>query len=280
MKQFLLLILIIQVNWIYGQNISLSTEFKWSDIEKENHLLKKRFIELTPNEFEIYRLKEPYTPTLSDLINDLHVIDINNDGLDDVVFDGMSGGEPREIAIFLNNGNTFSKIFTDYQGITKIEIQNGILTKINIKDWGCCANFIVTTKFYDVEYKDGVFEFNQKMSFKYVENTVLPDKYWSATKTVEILNDNYNLRFSPEIDDKTIIYLDTEPTFGNTIGKLSKNSFAIALGESTDATGRIWFFVALTPEFELKESYLYDSKNEMKSYKCGWISSRFVDIQN
>jgi hypothetical protein len=279
MKYILLVILFFSIKLIFCQGINLSTEFSWSKVEKNNPALIKKFINLTPQEFQYYKQNDSYAPTIDDLIKDLHVLDINNDSLDDIIFDGRSGGEPREISIYLNKGSSFKNIFTDYQGITKLEFENGILNKINIKDWGCCAEFIVTNKCYEVGFQNEEFKFDQKKSFKYVEKTILPDKYWANTKKVKILNDNYNLRYSPQIDNTTEVYFDGEPSYGNTIGKLVKNSMAIAIAEFTDSTGRVWFFVAIYPEYDVKESYFYDSKDEMKSYKCGWISSRFIEIQ-
>lgn len=279
MKHFLLFVFFLSLNTIYGQGINLSKEFSWSNIEKENPSLIKKFIDLTPQDFQHYKEDSPYTPTIADLIKDLHVLDINNDGLDDIIFDGESGGEPREISIYLNEGGSFHKIFSDYQGIAELEFKNGVLNRLNIKDWGCCAEFINTIKFYEVEFKNGDFKFDQKKSFKYVHTTILPDNYWVNTKSVKILNDNYNLRYSPQIDEKTEVYFEGEPTFGNTIGKLNKNSKAIAIADQTDSTGRVWFFVAIYPEYDLKESYLYDSTYEMKSYKCGWVSSKFIEVE-
>lgn len=277
-NSFLILIFSLTISLIHSQEISLATEFSWSKIENKNPALIKQFIELTPEEFPHYKLNEPYMPTIRDLFNSLHVVDINGDGLDDIIFDGSNGSEAKEIAIFLNKGNSFKRIFTDYQGILRLEFENGVLNKIRIKDWGCCAAYVTTTKFYNVEYANGEFKFTQKMSFSYVDKTILPKAYWRNTKEVRILNDNYNLRFSPELDDKSEVYFEGTPTRGNTIGKVAINARAIALAESTDLTGRVWFFVAVYPEDKVKSTHFYYNPDEIKSYKCGWVSSRFVEI--
>ena len=49
-------------------------------------------------------------PNLSDLENHLHVIDFNDDGLDDIVFEGSLGGEADAIMIFINTGLSFEEI--------------------------------------------------------------------------------------------------------------------------------------------------------------------------
>jgi|GEM_PF-3627963 len=59
----------------------------------------------------------------------------------DVIFDGWSGGEPREIQIFINKGNSYKKIFSDMQAIYKIEWRDNRLSKLYIFDWGCCEEY-------------------------------------------------------------------------------------------------------------------------------------------
>jgi|SRR5690554_2363770 len=279
MKHILIFIFISTNFLVYSQEINLSKEFLWPENENMNSALIEKFIDLTPQEFQNYRLNEPYSLTISDLTKALHIIDLNNDGLDDIIFDGLSGGEPRQISIFINNGHSFDKVFTDYQQISSLKFDQGVLSEIQIKDWACCDGFTETYRLYDVSYIKGAFKFIFIESFMYLDNTTLPEFYWTERKKIKVLNDKYNIRFSPQIDDSTEVYYDWRPTYGNTVGKLEKNTIACAISESTDLTGRIWFFVAIYPEYDIQESYLFNHKDEIRSYKCGWISSRFVEIQ-
>src|SRR5690554_7127190 len=107
MKHILIFIFISTNFLVYSQEINLSKEFLWPENENMNSALIEKFIDLTPQEFQNYRLNEPYSLTISDLTKALHIIDLNNDGLDDIIFDGLSGGEPRQISIFINNGHSF-----------------------------------------------------------------------------------------------------------------------------------------------------------------------------
>lgn len=278
MKLLIILFFLFPVSNLLGGDFSLSTEFSWEKVEKKKPWIIKKFIAAYPQEFWCYRQNESFTPLPEDLMKDLHVVDINNDQKFDIIYDGYTCGEQTEISIFLNDGGTFKKIFTDYQEILKLEFTNGILSAINIKDPGCCEEFTVTNRFYTVTYSAGNFEFILKNSYRYVENTKLPDLYWPNSKTVKILNNNYNLRASPLVDAATEYEIYGEPTKGNMVGRIPKDALAIAMADSTDETGRVWFFVAVLPEFPLKDTYLYDLEGAEKSYKCGWISSRFLEV--
>lgn len=276
---YLFFLLIITICPLHSQEISLNKSFDWKTVEKNNPKLLEDFINSTPDEFDYYKQEKKYYPNINDLKNDLHVIDLNNDNLDDIVFDGYTGGEPREISFFINTGKLFEKIFSDLQGISKMEFNNNVLSKLIINDWGCCGEFVITQKEYDVFPNYGILLFELKRTLKYIDNTELPTEYWLKPKTIEVLNDKYNLRYSPTIDKVTESFYSPKPTYGNIIGNLSKGVEAIAIGESTDETGRIWFFVSVLPKYNISNSYFYDIPGSQKSYKCGWVSSRFVKIK-
>src|SRR5690554_7543211 len=95
MKYLMFSLFFISSLLLYGQEINMELTFDWPNNTQDDDAFIEEFIASTPNDFQQYKLNERYTPTLSDLFEALHVIDLNNDGLKDVIFDGLSGGEPR-----------------------------------------------------------------------------------------------------------------------------------------------------------------------------------------
>jgi hypothetical protein len=67
-----------------------------------------------PDDFHQYTEKGPefVFRNLDSLRKDLHSIDVNGDGKDDLIFDGQSSGEPRIIEIFISAGTTYKKVFS------------------------------------------------------------------------------------------------------------------------------------------------------------------------
>lgn len=277
MKYLMFSLFFISSILLYGQEINMELTFDWPNNTQDDDAFIEEFIASTPNDFQQYKLNERYTPTLSDLFEALHVIDLNNDGLKDVIFDGLSGGEPRLISIYINKGGYFDNVFDEYQQISNMEFNQGILSRLQIKDWDCCAGINETYRLYDVAYVNNKFIFKPIEAYRYLKTTDLPSKYWSETKTVRILNDNYNMRLSPKIDNTTEYYFELKPQLGNIIAQLPKRSIAVALAESIDETGRVWYFVAVPPFIRIRNSRILDFDDEIKSYKCGWISSRYVE---
>ena len=260
----------------------LKNEFDWSKVEKENKKLKTKLIKDLPDEFEYYRQNEEYMPTLSDLENDLHIMDFNGDGFDDIVFDGQSGGEANEISIFINTGQSFTKIFTEYQKIHKIVFENGKVIKLYIQNGRCCCEYLLTNKIYNVDYSENLPKINLITQMQYLDNNIeeYPSHYFDKPVKFRVLNNKYNIRFSPVIDDTTEVWYCGEPQKGNSLGKIKSGSIGYALAESVDATGRIWWYVAITPDSKIYEPVYYDEKISPNTYKLVWISSRFVEVIN
>jgi hypothetical protein len=251
----------------------LKNEFSWKDVEKTNDALKNTFVNHLPKELEYYKQVED---SRTKILKSLHVIDFNNDGLDDLVFDGWGGGEPDKISIFLNNGKSFVHLFTDLQGIHKLVTDHRKVVKLYIQDWGCCCEVITTNKIYNVNYSSGIPKFELQSQMQFMNQGELPVSYFDRPIKFSILNNDYNIRLAPLIDDTTEVYYCGLPRKGNGLGKLSAGTIGYGLSQKTDSTGRVWWFVAITPETVIKESMFHDSKDEPRDYKLGWISSRYI----
>lgn len=252
----------------------LSNEFDWISIEKENQELKTKFIKNLPDEFAFYRQQN----NTSNLENCLHIVDFNSDGLDDVIFNGYIANESKYIIVFINTGESFVKIFTGNQEINKVVLKNGKIDKLYIQDGGCCCEYIRVSKIYSVDYSFALPKITLISQMQYLNNSVeeYPSYYFDKAIKFEVLNDRYNIRFSPVIDDTTEVGYCGWDGNGNSLGKIKSGSIGYALSEKIDSTGRIWWFVALLPKSEIYEPIYYDEATLPNSYKLGWISSRFV----
>ena len=252
----------------------LNKEFDWTKVEIQNQAIKEDFIKNLPEELESRKVCGDF----SDLENDLHIIDFNGDGLDDIIYNGYLCSEAEYIIIYINTGKSFTKIFTETQQIHKMEIKNGKVYQLYIRDGGCCCDYIGINKIFSVDYNAALPKISPISKMQYVNNSVekYPSHYFDKYIKFEVLNNKYNIRFSPVIDDSTEVgYCGIEEN-GNSLGKLKSGSIGYALAESVDSTGRIWWFVAIEPTSEIYKSIYYDDTISPDTYKLGWISSRFV----
>ena len=262
-----------------GQNqvelfFPLNRAFDWASIEKRNSELKAGFIKNLPADLEPRRECGGF----NSLENDLHVVDFNGNGLDDIIYNGHLCSEADYIIIYINTGESFTKIFNETQQIHKMVFENGKVQRLYIRDGGCCCEYIGINKIFGVDYSSDLPKINLISQMQYLNNSVeeYPSRYFDKSIEFEVLNDRYNIRFSPVIDDTTEVGYCGQDIQGNSLGKIKSGSIGYALAEKIDSTGRVWWFTALRPDSEIYESMYHDADIIPNSYKLGWISSRFV----
>jgi hypothetical protein len=281
MKILLLYLILLSFSkFTYSQQnlfFPLKNEFQWKEIEKKDDNLLEKFKKEQAEVFSYYFEENEDTSNLRILDTCLHVIDFNYDGLNDIVFDGPNGSEANFIYFFLNKGNSFELLFEGLQGIFKMEMNNHKISKIYIQDWGCCCEYIIRNYIYEFNYETSIPKIELINSFQYLKDTELPISYLEQPIEFKVLQNKYNIRTSTNLNDTTTLFDCGEIVTGNVLGKISSESIGYALSEKTDATGRIWWYVALKPETTIFNSRFYDPEEEAKSFKLGWISSRFVE---
>ena len=259
--------------------------YNWKSIEKKIPRADiDRFINAFPKEFGAYRNSQEYpSRNLDSLANDLHFIDINADGKPDVIFDGQGPGEGRLIEIYMRNEKGYKKLLSEYQGIVKIDWEGARIKRVYINNWGCCADYTQTNKIFEINYDQpapAVKQIYQSICI-YMNNQPEPDSLFQQPIRFEVLNDNYNVRCEPKINDTTIFLWQAEQEkikeTGNTIGKLPKGSTGIALGKRTDATGRVWWYAEMDVQYKPEKDVFYVG-NKFPTHVIGWISSRFIKV--
>lgn len=276
MKKILLILLAINYySIVYAQNdllFPLHDEFYWGSIEKHNSSIKEKLIKDFPNEFELFR------QTNEPLDSCLIVIDFNDDGLDDVVCYGYNGAEEKNVTIFINNGKSFNKIFTDFSVVKRITYENKKISKIFIHDWGCCCEISAVDKVYKVNFDSILPKVELTYQLQYLHTTELPKEYINKPLKFSITNNDNNIRISPNIDDTSKLYYCGELRKGNSVGRIQKGSIGYVLSQKSDSSGSVWWYVAMKPEAIIKDSMFYESEGPPINYKLGWISNRFVKI--
>ncbi|MET3978917.1 hypothetical protein ABIB62_001486 [Mucilaginibacter sp. UYP25] len=253
-------------------------EFDWKNFDKQNNELKNQFMRSPPVELkDAYEYYKGEFSSVTDLQKALHIYDIDADGTDDIIFEGQSGGEPLETALILNTKKGLKVIFITLQTVKGITLdKNKRISKLYIKDPGCCAEYIEFNKIYDVIYTTS----QPKIKLQYLSanhvSTYFPEKYLSRPINFEVLNDNYKLRTKPIEDNKSQMALDGEIHSGNDVALLKKATKGKAFATATDKTGREWWLVQINPKFTIKGFFHESEDSALKAYKIGWISSRFI----
>ncbi|WP_324027795.1 hypothetical protein QSV08_07570 [Maribacter sp. BPC-D8] len=235
--------------------ISISS-FSQNELEKQIELIEKNIQLNSMSDFEKIE---------TDLDND-------ND-LDYIYLYQCS--EPKCIEVYLNVNQKLEKVISEF--CYNFYLYNGTNKDLVIKQNHCCGESPFTS--------NRVFNFHLDQTIT-KENYVLynesyelfePSFYLSTSYDVKILNNNYNVRFSPNIREYDV----NESQFScetktNIIGKLKVNSSTKVLSELIKGN-RIWLFVEIESE-NLNDTECYNPIDyDFKDQKLrGWISNNFV----
>jgi hypothetical protein len=207
--------------------------------------------------------------------NYMKAVDLNNDGLQDIVYSGPSGGEPNIVYFYLQLDSGFEEVFNVMQGIKKVAWNGKLLDQVFTSDWGCCAAIYLTNSVYDVHY-----DRQNKPVFTKVFQTievndelVKPTAYFANPYDFSVDNEGYKLRLAPLIDDETEYHwLDIT---GNTFATLKRGTKGTVLASQTDDTGRVWWYVEIDLDNNVQNCIL-QTNDYFPTKVIGWISSRYV----
>ena len=247
-------------------------KFDWSTIEVPSTIEeKRRFLNSLPDN-SFYKTDKP---NVDEFVNGLHSTDINGDKKMDFIYNGIYPGEGTLVEIFLKRADKYESIFSELGEIGMLETEDGNFKVIHLVQLGCCADPTTTFSTYFID--EAEIKFHKTFETRIITGTPLPEQLFTKPITFETLNERYYLRSDPSIKDQPFDeYLEQ---FGNQIGQLTKGTKGRAIGEKTDETGRVWWFVEIDPEYKILKTVFYqdnypDRQNLGKI--TGWISSRYV----
>lgn len=205
------------------------------------------------------------------------VVDLNNDKDDDVIYSYICG-ELNCIRVFLNINEQYEeKLFTFYTFYSLSDTK-----KLHLYEYGCCGE----TPFFS----NRIYEFNATSAIlaenfvetngDYAKNKFLtPSNFLNKPYNARILNDDYNLRFSPDMEMFDDDFLFTCETKTNVIAKIRANVIVRVLAEF-ETKERKWLYVEVEKQSIKDRCRITDfEENSVSQNQAirGWISGNFVE---
>jgi len=264
----------------------LPKEYKWPSKNDQQEILK--FLKTEKEKYFSYFNKDSIEYgvdfTKSGLIRSLHLIDLNKDGIDEIIFTGLSEEEGNRIDIFKKEKTSYTKIFSVRQNLTDIIIAKDRLY-LYISDPGCCAEYSTIQKIFKTDFNLSVDSFKQTYQSQIINGTKLPDSLFKKAVRFKVTLEAYKVRFEPKFDDSTKTFYDEMNEFkpsGNIIAKLPNNTVGNALGYMTDQSGTKWWFVEIDENARLKnhKNDRPDQTNKFPTHLRGWINSKYIQKLN
>ena len=225
-------------------------------------------------------IKEIYSQDHMDLEKDLNnftFVDYDSDHDLDIIYYGPIGGEPLGTIFFMNSDNSYGSEFLSVGQVKEIKIDNtSQQLYFKMIESPCCADIVEGTVLYQVDFSKPERVFTTLNRYHYIAGTGKPTDFIAPLK-FKILNPQYKLRHSPEIDDTP---LDPNSEFnlpGNVIAEYSAGASGTAIASKTDATGKVWWFVIMDYNSTPIRTIIHDMDSKSKFYTCGWLSNRYAE---
>lgn len=210
-------------------------------------------------------------------IEDFHLIDFDQNGIIDLLFDGKIGNS-NYVFIFLNSGSgQYSTVLSTkghiYNANTPTDFNN-----LNIHIWheACCANNTCINTQYICKNERHIAYFNTANKALIDKKTTLPFQKISQPIAFHTVG-AATLRSTPILENEDNLFAWKT----NSLGTYPAKSRGVIYAETRDAKGDFWYFVRMDNEANI---YIHNDKfahdNEVESpldyYYYGWI--RHKDI--
>ena len=275
MKKLILILTFLNCINSFGQNLppfDYKYNMDWNTYETE-----KVSTELIESIFETIK-GNPYTELKYFIqnIDKFHLIDIDGDNRNEIVYNGFNGSEGEMILIIESSASGYQISLKVFGRIVDIS-NNKKPSEFIVLDYSCCGGYV--THLETFQYNSKLESFEIVKSLAKIDETVLPKTQIEPVK-FKVLNEKYNLRFSPEIvTGLKSGSFDFDPIENqNIIAVYSTGDTGTAIAESIDETGRVWWFVIMDSYPDKSKSVFYKGNNKFDSYNpVGWISNRFVE---
>ena len=203
-----------------------------------------------------------------------HPAHLNTDGKLDFIYSGASGAEGNILRFFLNQGDTLKEMNHVWGTVNSWTIRDQSIFQALIWNKPCCGDFVYRAhSIMGACYEDSVGISYLKYLLMH-EATQLPEVFLETPILFEVENDPYHLRLTPAIDSSTYYFpMDTNT---NVYHSYHSGDKGMALAETTDRTGRVWWYVEMAPVDHFTQKDSDNSDNQNLPYLRGWMSSRFL----
>lgn len=200
----------------------------------------------------------------------LFPVDLNNDQLPDIIFNGSGRNKTEMVKIFLNRRDSFELVFEDYRYVSELRKGKTGFTGLTIGDPGEKGDFLYVERTYSLQPEKARLDFirgKQTVVYKYTQR---PGKYLSKTVPFRAANDTILVRACEGFIDAP--YDPKLKTFGNIICGYTEVITGNILAIDKDQAGHNWYFVEIFPDVKPQKSIFHDL-DKYPLFITGWVDA-------
>lgn len=203
----------------------------------------------------------------------LFPVDLNNDLLPDIIFNGSGRNETGMVQIYLNRNDSFELVFEDFRYVTSLKKGQAGFSEIVTGDAGSREDYLYFERRYKLQSERHSLLFVRELQSVVYKYTQRPGKYFARSVPFNSLNDTILVRASASLIDAP--YNPKLKSYGNIIGGYTGFISGNILASEKDVTGKTWYYAEIFPSEMPHKSIFYGIDN-FPTLIIGWLDSEEV----
>jgi hypothetical protein len=207
-----------------------------------------------------------------------HFVDLNNDNLVDVIYNGNPGLETDWCTIHFNTGQGYKQVFSSRGRISKLfkEPDSDVIS-FEINDLLCCDEFISYVKECKFDKEKSYYQIVRREMYYSVMKW--PDKYLKECFNFKVNSVSCEMLARPTSTNEILAPTSSyDEVLRNKLFALSDKTRGLILAEFTADEGTKYYFVKVDYTYvtEKLNPFYYHDKDTSNLFVLGWINSKYL----
>ncbi|TNE27410.1 MAG: hypothetical protein EP346_12400 [Bacteroidetes bacterium] len=246
-------------------------QVNWSELEPLSQSKKAAFIRTAHSKLKQYLADLDVMEY--NLLGDCHVIDMDNDGDFDIIYNGSDGVEGDIVLVLRKDSSQFEVLLHEIGTITEFFMYEKKLESLSILNVTCCGAIHTLDLHYLTLGSPMRIQIDK--AYIYYQSTEFPsNNSQAAYREYRVTSPELNMRYSLGIDTTTTVVDAQDAEKTNVIATFPQNARGWIIGKAIDQNGDVWYYMQMQayPARTVLPYLDYDNL-----FYCGWMSAKHLE---
>ena len=213
-----------------------------------------------------------------------HSVDFSGDGVADVIYNGalwarnedgeVGTADGSQLILWQVMGGRAVQVLDAYTELQRAwRGKPGEPLRFRTVQHGCCDDRHILIEYLHPEMRGDTVRYRVTHRIAGSRDNHAPGTLFPRPRPFTVTQDRYRLRHLPDVRERME---DLEP---NLQAEYRQGARGLALAESRDSTGRVWWYVLMdgrTPPDTAADTFDFEEGGDVPIDRLGWMSSRFL----
>lgn len=215
-----------------------------------------------------------------------HFVDFSGDGVADVIYDGqpyyrndagdIGSLDGWQLILWQVMGGRAVKVLDEHTRLQRVwRGRPGEPVRFRTVQFGCCDDRHILIEYHRPEMRGDTVRYRVAHRVMGSSDNQPPRTFLPRARPFTVTQDRYRLRHEPSVGE------EIAEGGSNFAAEYRRGARGVALAESRDSTGRVWWYVLMdgrTPPDTAQDVFVFDETEDrdVPGDRLGWMSSRFL----